>query len=139
MLSRMNKCSSHPSSWFFLRFFCPAIIFPAQFGLLVPEDLQKKAHHHADKLCAREQHPQPPWQKEEEIPTHRGLVLISKFLQCLANNVEFHAEYEKELNELLHEKSHAVTEYLLAVAQGGKRGPTPQQAAKGVCVHKEMF
>jgi len=66
-------------------------------------------------------------------------VLISKFLQCLANNVEFHAEYEKELNELLHEKSHAVTEYLLAVAQGGKRGPTPQQAAKGVCVHKEMF
>jgi GTPase-activator protein for Ras-like GTPase/SH3 domain/Variant SH3 domain len=77
--------------FFFLRFICPAIITPVEFGV---------------------------WSDPLPPETKRPLVLISKTLQCLSNGVLFGAKesYMEPLNPFISEHQEQVREFFVALA-----------------------
>lgn len=76
-------------SFVFLRFFCPAIVAPEAIDLDIPSD-------------------------NREI--RRALLLITKVLQNLANNVVFRESHMQVLNPFLSENVRQVTKYMSDIA-----------------------
>ncbi|KNC53949.1 Rasa2 protein [Thecamonas trahens ATCC 50062] len=106
------------SGFLFLRFFCPAVMGPKVFGL-------------ADAHPGR--------------PTARGLVLIAKTLQCLANLVRF-GDKEKcmsHLNPLVDEYDGPMRAFLAAAATvpsvGDGSSPTLAQAENFYAPHESAL
>ncbi len=92
----------------FLRFLCPAIIFPHQCGIDT-SDLHASSTRSSDEE-------EGSTLKKPDARALRGLVLISKFLQNLANGTSFHAEHEKELNTLIADQTQQCTNFLQAIS-----------------------
>jgi neurofibromin 1 len=81
-------------SFIFLRFFCPALVAPEAIDLDVPTDNRE---------------------------TRRALLLITKVLQNLANNVVFRETHMKVLNSFLSENVRQVTKFLSDIAVSGSQ------------------
>lgn len=78
-------------SFIFLRFFCPAIVSPEAVDLDVPADSRE---------------------------VRRALLLITKVIQNLANNVKFKEPHMQILNTFLAENIKQVTRFLNDIAVG---------------------
>lgn len=76
-------------SFIFLRFFCPAIVSPEAIDLAVPAESRE---------------------------VRRALLLITKVIQNLANNVKFKEPHMQILNAFLAENIKQVTRFLSDVA-----------------------
>lgn len=76
-------------SFIFLRFFCPAIVSPESIDLDVNPDTRE---------------------------TRRALLLITKVIQNLANNVVFKEPHMKVLNPFLSDNIKQVTKFLSDIA-----------------------
>jgi PAS domain S-box-containing protein len=104
---------------FFLRFLCPAIILPQHFGLISPDEFERKppslmtgSRSLSANLNTSNAGGDGATSKGDNA--QRGLVLISKILQNIVNGIKFHSEYE-DLNNIVSEKTPLVTHFLLAL------------------------
>lgn len=90
-------------SFIFLRFFCPAIVAPEADGLVST----------------------PP---SKEL--RRGLLLIAKVIQNLANNVLFGAKepYMDALNDFLSQNIYRVTTFLRVISVSKRLDSSPHRA-----------
>lgn len=84
-----NSRHSAVGSFIFLRFFCPAIVSPESIDLDVNPDTRE---------------------------TRRALLLITKVIQNLANNVVFKEPHMKVLNSFLSDNIKQVTKFLSDIA-----------------------
>lgn len=80
-------------SFIFLRFFCPALVSPESVDL----DLTSETRE-----------------------SRRGLLLITKVMQNLANNVVFREPHMQSLNDFLSENIRPVTKFLSDLAVSGR-------------------
>ncbi|WRT69099.1 uncharacterized protein IL334_006083 [Kwoniella shivajii] len=98
-------------SFIFLRFFCPAIVSPESIDLDVNPDTRE---------------------------TRRALLLITKVIQNLANNVVFKEPHMKVLNNFLSENIRQVTKFLSDIAIRPKTADV-QQATKAFSDDAEKY
>jgi neurofibromin 1 len=86
--------------FYFLRFFCPAISSPEAYGILE----------------------EPP-----SASTRRLLILITKVLQSLSNDIEFGSKepYMTKLNDFIHSNRAKLASFFEKLTKPGTKAPTP--------------
>jgi len=84
-----NAMVTPAGSLFFLRFVCPAVVFPLEFGIIQADALQPEVY--------------------------RGLLLVGKVLQGVAGRVEFREESLKPFNDLVLHFREDMDKFLLAL------------------------